>query len=404
MDRLDRLSILVVFAAVHLTCPVFATADECTELFLATHSNDRFISYLSQLLENNDIGDHELVTLREGLARGGLPNPIPHNESAYGPIFETSARRIQYNVIQKHLQSGAIDRTSVQRWLEQKLEQRSGVRERREAARVETQDIYRKMEFYPIPPGEFEMGKAGQQVKITLTHSIEMMSTPITQKMWVDVMGENPSKYKNGPESVEIEINGKNVRMRPDHPVEYITWWSMIVFANRLSERAGLKPAYDLSEIEFTGRAENGTLKKVTGKLKIMSRDGDIYQAEGFRLPTEAEQEYVLRDLGRAKGLYPHDLTEAELENYGWFEDASGGDTHAVGTTLKSLSINGKLFDDLIGNVWELSHDYSGDYAASRGGSHNNTTRDLCSHRHCSVDTNGQYANVGARLVRTVKK
>ena len=51
--------------------------------------------------------------------------------------------------------------------------------------------------------------------------------------------------------------------MQPDNPVENITWWSALVFANKLSEKYGFKPAYDLSEITWKQgtRAENGTLE-----------------------------------------------------------------------------------------------------------------------------------------------
>ena len=128
------------------------------------------------------------------------------------------------------------------------------------------------------------------------------MSTPVTQKQWVEIMGENPSFFAEGEYSIVVNIHGKSIQMQPDNPVGNITWWSMLVFANKLSEKYGFKPAYDLSEITWKQgtRAEDGTLQveseSESKKIKINANGGvydpyikDIYyQSEGFRLPTEA--------------------------------------------------------------------------------------------------------------------
>ena len=70
-------------------------------------------------------------------------------------------------------------------------------------------------------------------------------------------MEENPSKFTKGEHSiVASNINGKSIQMQPDNPVENITWWSALVFANKLSEQYGLKPAYDLSGDHMETRHE----------------------------------------------------------------------------------------------------------------------------------------------------
>ena len=38
-------------------------------------------------------------------------------------------------------------------------------------------------------------GKEKDKVEVNLTHPIEVMSTPVTQKQWVEIMGENPSHF-----------------------------------------------------------------------------------------------------------------------------------------------------------------------------------------------------------------
>ncbi|MCY4644736.1 MAG: SUMF1/EgtB/PvdO family nonheme iron enzyme, partial [Bacteriovoracales bacterium] len=74
------------------------------------------------------------------------------------------------------------------------------------------------------------------------------------------------------------------------------------------------------------------------------------------RLPTEAEQEYILRAGGTAKGKYHFGNDESKLEKYAWFNKNSGDTTHPVGDRLP-LIIDGRRFHDVIGNVWEWSWD-----------------------------------------------
>jgi formylglycine-generating enzyme required for sulfatase activity len=207
--------------------------------------------------------------------------------------------------------------------------------------------------------------------------------------------------------------------MQPDNPVENITWYSAIVFANRLSEKHGLKPTYDLSEIKWVQgtSAENGTLQVESGEIKINAINGDYYLAEGYRLPTEAEQEYLLRAMGAANGKYYFGDSEVELKDHAWYGDNSDKQTHPVGQ-LRPLIINGKEFYDLLGNVGEwgwdgYAEDLNGgdDPIGSKSGSHRIvrggdwvSTGDvrLCSaHRSACMAGFGSYA-VGFRLVRTI--
>ena len=143
------------------------------------------------------------------------------------------------------------------------------------------------------------------------------MSTPVTQNSGLRLWEKILLRFVKSKHSIAVNIHGKSIHMQPDNPVENITWWSMLVFANKLSEKYGFKPAYDLSEITWKQgtKAEDGTLEVESEsegkKIKINANGGvydpyikDIYyQAEGFRLPTEAEQEYILRAAGTANGI-----------------------------------------------------------------------------------------------------
>jgi len=83
----------------------------------------------------------------------------------------------------------------------------------------------------------------------------------VTQGEWFDVMGTRPSWFTGA--------NWRNL------PVEQVSWWDAIEFANAKSRRASLTPAYTISG---------------TGANRIVTWNRG---ANGYRLPTEAEWECV---------------------------------------------------------------------------------------------------------------
>jgi formylglycine-generating enzyme required for sulfatase activity len=248
------------------------------------------------------------------------------------------------------------------------------------------------------------------------------METQVTQLHWAQVMGDNPSHFVNGPDSIEMEIRGNKIRMQPGHPVENITGWSALVFANRLSELNGLKPAYDLSGIDFVDTSVVGikpTLEiddilQVAAKGSLVPRFESsrpmFIAIEGFRLPTYAEQLYLMSAAGESLGQYYFGNDDNQLKYHAWYKENSEGTTHPVGL-LQPMRIRTGIFYDILGNVSEWTFDLydrkrlehssklSDSSSPVTGGSYLSFSPHFESHVTHRTASN----NVGLRLVRTLK-
>jgi formylglycine-generating enzyme required for sulfatase activity len=133
-----------------------------------------------------------------------------------------------------------------------------------------------------------------------------------------------------------------------------------------------------------------------------------------YRLPTEAEWEYVARMRGLATGDYAHGNTDANLGDYAWYSGNSGSKTHPVGLK-KPIMVGGKPIYDIHGNVWEWIADWygnnlpgstdpqgpaQGSYRVIRGGSWDNGAQGLRSGDRYYGGPGDRYSNLGFRLVR----
>ncbi|MFC1539318.1 formylglycine-generating enzyme family protein [Candidatus Latescibacterota bacterium] len=134
--------------------------------------------------------------------------------------------------------------------------------------------------------------------------------TEVTQELYERIMGENPSSFIGN-----------------DLPVTNLGATGALEFCNKLSESAGLEPAYDPE----------------TGKVD--------FSKNGFRLPTEAEWEYACR--AGTSTIFHSGMTAADLDRVGWYLANSGGKTHPV--AQKEPNAFGLY--DMHGNVFEFCYD-----------------------------------------------
>ena len=181
--------------------------DRCEELLSSSSvetETEGLMGYLGALLEHQIIGDAELVRFIEGLEKGKLINPISEEKA-----MVSSAALIQQEGIQEYLDLGDLNKKELLEWSKESLKEKKRVWVKREETRKETQDVYQKIKFLPVGPGRFFMGEWKKQVEVTLTHPIEVMSTPVTQNQWVEIMGENPSGFPRGKTPL-LSVSGES--------------------------------------------------------------------------------------------------------------------------------------------------------------------------------------------------
>lgn len=339
-----------------------------------------FISYLTRLLDQRIVGDSELSHLIDEIKAGRDPNPFPADR-----LRTHSNVLVHREELQR--QAKIIDRKQVLDWAESIVSKYEQVQVARSDVSEETKHVFQKMIFHPVKPG-----------RTAIRHSFEMMSTPVTQQHWMEIMGSNPSAFVKGPDVATLEFNGRTYNLQPDNPVESVSVWSAMEFANRLSVRAGLTPAYDFSQVEFfsTTSAAKGNLARTTGLPFVIE---NIYETEGYRLPTQEEFLHVLKS-------DPHALSLGydELTRFAWFNGNSNLKTHPVGE-LEPFYFDGHPFYDMLGNVWEWTVDPKrpDDSYITRGGAFNEFPFRVTADSWQKTASQTKHHVIGFRLVRTVK-
>ena len=221
------------------------------------------------------------------------------------------------------------------------------------------------------PP--YERGRDGTEDRhqVTLTRPYLLAVTEVTQTQWFEVMGTWPAWFEGA-----------------NRPVERVDWFDAIRFCNALSRREGLTPAYHIEHEQV----------------------GWNLDADGYRLPTEAEWEYACR--AGSSQRYTMGDDPGQLQTVGWFGGSAGNGTGSVAR----LEPNPWGLYDMHGNVWEWCWDWSGEYPPRfardpvgpasgrsrviRGGAFDSPAASCRSAKHNAADPDLNAPMIGFRVAR----
>ena len=235
----------------------------------------------------------------------------------------------------------------------------------------------------PVKEPERGHDEIGHRVNVSDFH---LARSELTQKEYTALMGSNPSESK-----------GENL------PVENVSWFDAVRYCNARSAREGLEPAYTID-----------------GETITWKRD-----ANGYRLPTEAEWEYASR-AGTATPFSTGDTITDEQANfynhYGYNNDSSGriiGRSSGGTAPVNTFAPNPWGLFDMHGNVGEWCWDWYGDYGAgertdptgqatgryrvNRGGGWNDFPKHIRSAYRAAASPGNGVFNIGFRLARNAK-
>lgn len=212
----------------------------------------------------------------------------------------------------------------------------------------------------------------------------------LTQAEYQEVVGENPSSF-----------SGENL------PVENVSWMDAVIYCNARSEQEGLTPVYTIDDQNVVWNRE----------------------ADGYRLPTEAEWEYACR-AGTSTPFNTENSPSAEEVNYyghypyeiegNYFSqddlETQPGQYRETTVNVGSFSPNAFGLYDTHGNVSEWVWDYYGPYNTDpqtdptgpetgalrvyRGGGWNDFAKNMRSAYRATLEQDHSSFNIGIRLVR----
>ena len=233
----------------------------------------------------------------------------------------------------------------------------------------------------PVEGGTFKMGSSKGTYGEKVVHRVKLNSFyigkfEVLQEEWKAVMGKNPAYRK-----------GKGC------PIHFIDWYEAVAYCNRRSQKEGLTPCYSGSGAHITCN----------------------FQANGYRLPTEAEWEYACRG-GLQSRHYQYSGSD-DPDQVAWYL----GNIVIFFQPAGQKRPNELGIFDMSGNVWEWCWDWydfdyyrdspginprgprSGSRRVVRGGCFAYPEDSLQCASRFMLEPNRMGINIGFRVVRNAK-
>ncbi|MCL2832885.1 MAG: SUMF1/EgtB/PvdO family nonheme iron enzyme [Treponema sp.] len=247
-----------------------------------------------------------------------------------------------------------------------------------------------------ISGGTFLMGSSTKELnrnnnetqhQVTV-NSFIMGKYEVTQNEYQEIMGGNSS--------IKDVFKGENL------PIVYVNWINAINYCNKISERDGLTPVYNIKISQ-------------TQKWDVTWN----HNADGYRLPTEAEWEYACR-AGTVTPFNTGNNITSDQANFNAtnpYNNNPKGEFRKILMPVGSFPANNFGLYDMHGNVWEWCWDLFGNYSSGaqnnplgsttgtthvvRGGSWDRDAQSLRSAFRYFYDVDYIGNNIGFRVVRS---
>lgn len=326
LEKLGNLSEKFMSDIDIITLKALASSPESEEISLA-------IQGALERLKEKYQGEEEILRLFPEKERISLEELLAHLTEAYPSHIDVITIKALTTLAEGTEKEEAI-KGALNRILEQHTEDNK-ILEYLGMDRKEKRTTPKNENFVIVKGGKYVASFMKEEREVI---DLEVCKYPVTQDMWQEIMGDNPSKFKGGR-----------------RPVECVSWIGALKYCNALSEKEGLEPVYVIENEDYNNFV-----------LKINQLDGesvypdlaDFKQTEGYRLPTELEWEWFARggevaiqdDSFNSKYAGSDNIAEVA-----WYDKNSGDQTHAVG----GKKPNELGLYDCSGNVWEWCYDTS---------------------------------------------
>lgn len=213
--------------------------------------------------------------------------------------------------------------------------------------------------FVLIPSGSYTRGDHKNENEAWMepsrpVHDIHvsgfyMAKTPITYEEWKYVYDwalANGYSFRNAGQRASSS-NGTALSDTVDnnqHPVVRVDWYDVVKWCNARSEMDGLTPVY-YTDDQHTEVYKQGRHNVTNAQVR--------WDANGYRLPTEAEWEKAARG-GLHGKRWP--WGDADIDGT-WANYRNSSETSGT-TAVGSYPANGYGLYDMAGNVWEWNWDW----------------------------------------------